>query len=110
MLSGGTAISVAAPGSPALSLGWSLGIGCRDCIGVFGLLGSLVVLPGLFVLIGLEQVGGMEKGALFVTYVDESRLNARQDRFNAAKIDVSDHPAMVGTVNQQLDEAVVLED
>jgi hypothetical protein len=110
VLSGGAAIAVAAPGTAALAFGGDRGVGSRGRSGVFGLVGSLVVLPGLFVLVGLEQIGGVEKRALFVADVYEGGLNAGEDRFDPAQIDVSDHPPMVGAVNQQLDKPVVLED
>ena len=71
---------------------------------VFGLVG------GVLVLIGLEQVGGVEEGALFLTDVHEGGLNARQHRLDPAEVDVADGPPVVGAIHQQLHQPVVLED
>ena len=52
----------------------------------------------------------MEKGALLLPDVDEGGLDAGEHRLDPAEVDVADHAAVVGTVDQQLDEPVVLED
>ena len=70
----------------------------------------LVLVAGLLVLLRLEQIGGVEERALFLADVDEGRLDARQNGFDPAEIDVADGAPVVGTVDQQLDQAVVLED
>src|SRR5882762_711126 len=51
----------------------------------------------------------MEKGALFGADVDERCLNARQDRFDLADIDVADRTVGVRTIDQELNKALVLE-
>ena len=40
------------------------------------------------ILVRLDEVGGVEEGALFQPYVDECRLHARQDRVDLAEVDV----------------------
>jgi hypothetical protein len=52
----------------------------------------------------------VEEGALLEADVDEGRLDAGEHGFHAAEIDVADGAAMVGTIDEQLDELVVLED
>ena len=75
-----------------------------------GLLLGLGVLDGLLVLVRLEEVGGVEEGALLLTDVDEGRLDAGQHRLDPSEVDVADRAAMVGTVDQQLDQPVVFQD
>ena len=52
----------------------------------------------------------MQEGGFFQADVYKRGLDAREYRFNPTEIDVADNPAMIGTVDQQLDQAVVLED
>ena len=52
----------------------------------------------------------MEERALLGSDVDERGLNARQYCFDLSEIDVADHAACVGTVDQKFNELVVLED
>src|SRR5260370_29569110 len=54
-------------------------------------------------------MGGGEKGALFGADVDEGRLEAGQDRLDLADIDVANRTMGVGTIDQELNKAVVLE-
>jgi hypothetical protein len=72
------------------------------------LLGGLVFR--LLVLVGLQQIRGVEKGALFLADVDERRLNTGKHRFDPAQIDVAHAPAVVGAIHQQLHQAVVFQD
>ena len=58
----------------------------------------------------LQQVGSVEIRALLHADVDEGGLDAAQYRFDAAEIDVAYGPAMIRAIDQQFDEAVVLED
>ena len=51
----------------------------------------------------------MEEGALFGADVNEGGLNARQYSFDLADIDVANRTAGVGTIDQELNKAVVLE-
>ena len=51
----------------------------------------------------------MEKSALFGADVDEGRLDAGQDSFDLADVDVADRTAGVRTIDQELNKAVVLE-
>ena len=52
----------------------------------------------------------MEEGALFLADVHERGLDARQDRLDPAEVDVADRAAVIGAVDQQLDQPVVFED
>jgi hypothetical protein len=52
----------------------------------------------------------VEEGALLLTDVHEGGLDAWQDGFDPAKIDVPDGTPMVGPVDEKLDQAVVFED
>ncbi len=51
----------------------------------------------------------MEEGGLIGADLDERGLDPRQDRLDAAQVDVADDPARVGPLHQELDEDVVLE-
>ena len=75
-----------------------------------GLLLGLGVLVGILVLVRLEEVGGVQEGALLLADVDERGLNARQHRLDPSEVDVADRAAVVGAVDQQLDQAVVFQD
>ena len=52
----------------------------------------------------------MEKGAFFSADVDERGLDPRQNRFDFAEVYVTHRAEGVGTVHQQLNKAVVLQD
>ena len=52
----------------------------------------------------------MEERALLGADVDERGLNAGQDCVDLAEVDVADHAAGIGAIDQQLNELVVLED
>ena len=67
-------------------------------------------LAGLVFVLRFDQVGGVEEGALFGPDVEEGGLNARQNGVDSAEIDVPHHAAGVGTIHQQFNEAVVLQD
>ncbi len=69
-----------------------------------------VVVGGLVVLVGLEQVGGVQEGALLEPDVDERGLYSGEDGVDATEVDVADGTAMIGTVDQQLDQTIILED
>ena len=64
----------------------------------------------LLVLVRLEQVRGVEEGALLQADVHEGGLNAGQHRFDPAEVDVADRAPVVGAIHQQLDQPVVLQD
>ncbi len=64
----------------------------------------------LLVLVRLQQVGGVEEGALLLPDVHERGLNAGQHRFDPAEVDVADRAPVVGAIHQQLDQPVVLQD
>ena len=49
----------------------------------------------------------MQEACLFGPDVHESGLNAGKNRFDAAQEDISDHSALVGTVQHDLDQLVV---
>src|SRR5207244_1294633 len=69
-----------------------------------------VVIGGLLVLLRLDQVGGVEKGALFRPDVDERGLYPRKHGLDRAEVDVAHHAAGVRTIHQELNKAVVLQD
>ncbi len=50
----------------------------------------------------------MEEGALLVADVHESSLNPGKNRLHLPEVDVSDYPAVIGPINQELDKPVVL--
>ena len=52
----------------------------------------------------------MQEGALFGADVDESGLDARQDGFDLAEVDITHRAVSVGTIDQELNKALVLQD
>ena len=52
----------------------------------------------------------MEEGALLLPDVDEGRLDAGEDRLDPAEVDVADGAAVIGPVDQELDQPVVFQD
>ena len=52
----------------------------------------------------------MEEGRLIGADVDERRLDSRQHRLDLPVVDVADHPPGFRTVDEQLNELVVLQD
>src|SRR5207237_10678136 len=70
----------------------------------------VVVIGGLVVLLRLDQVGGVEKGALFGSDVDEGGLDSREHGLDRAQVDIAHHAAGVRTIHQELNKAVVLQD
>src|SRR5205814_8127296 len=64
----------------------------------------------LVVLVGLDQIGGVEEGALFGADIDERGLDARQDGFHLAEVDVAHRAVGIGTIHQEFNKAVVLQD
>src|SRR5207302_8755895 len=70
----------------------------------------VVRIARLVFVLRFYQVGGMEEGALFGADVDEGRLYPRQDRVHGAEVDVTHRAAGVGTIHQELNKAVVLQD
>src|SRR5881296_2175714 len=73
---------------------------------------AVLVFPigRLVLVLGLDQVGGVEERALFRPDVDECGLDPRQDGLDRAEVDVAHHAAGVGTIHQELNKAVVLQD
>src|SRR5712692_1099135 len=67
-------------------------------------------LVGVLVFVRLDSVRGGGEGALFGADVDERSLDPRQDRVDLAEVDVAHRTAGIGTIDQQLNKAVVLED
>src|SRR3954463_248520 len=62
------------------------------------------------VFVRLEEIGRVEECALFLTDVDECRLNAREHRLDSAQVDITNGTAVVGTIHQQLNQAIVFQD
>ena len=52
----------------------------------------------------------MKEGALFGADVDEGSLDPREDGFDLAEVNVTHRAAGVGTIDQELNKAVVLQD
>ena len=52
----------------------------------------------------------MEERALLRADVDERGLNARKYCFDSSEVDVADHAARLGTIDQKFNELVVLDD
>src|SRR5690606_41301754 len=69
-----------------------------------------IYLLGLVVVLWLEQVGRVEEGGLFQADVDERGLDARKNCLYPAEVDVTDDSLVIGSIDQQLHEPVVLED
>ena len=78
-------------------------------VAVGGLLTFVVAFARLLVLVRLDQVGGVEKGALFSADVEEGSLDAGEDGLDLTEVNVPHHAAGVGTIDQQFNKAVVLE-
>ena len=54
----------------------------------------------LVVLVGFEQVGGVQERALFLADVHEGGLYSGEDGFDPSEVDVADSAAMIGTIDQ----------
>ena len=52
----------------------------------------------------------MEKGALLLTDVHERGLDSGEDGSTRAEVDVADGAAVIGTVDQQLDQPIIFQD
>ena len=72
--------------------------------------GGVFLFLRLLILVRLEEIGGVKKGALLQTDVDKGGLDAGKDRLHPAQVDVADGAAVVGTVHQQLHQSVVFQD
>jgi len=68
-----------------------------------GVEGVSVFVGILLVLVGFEEIGGVQESAFFQAYVNEGRLDAGQNRFNPTLVNVSNGAPVVGTVHQQFD-------
>ena len=109
----GSAFTVPLRSGAILGLGDRLGGGLGGLRSYGGDLVRLIIAVvgiGFLVFVRLEEIGGVQEGALFLADIDKGGLDARQDRVHAAQIDVSDHAPLIGAVNQQFDEPIVLED
>ena len=51
----------------------------------------------------------MEEGALLGADVDECGLDAGEDCLDPAKVDVADHASVVWTIDEKLNELLVLQ-
>ena len=67
----------------------------------------IVVVPGV---IGIDEIGGVEKGTLIGADVDERGLKARKNCVYLSEVDVAHHTAGIGAIDEKLNELVVLED
>ena len=62
------------------------------------------------VLVGLDEVGGVQEGAFLGADVDEGGLDPWQHGVDLPEVDVADHAAGVRAIDQQFNERVVLDD
>ena len=100
---------VAAPPAPAAA-GGTGHIGLTHTWGRAVVVGDFLgFLVGIVLVVRLEEVGGVQERALLEADVDEGSLDAGKDRFYTTEIDVPHHPSMVGAIDQQLNEPVVLQ-
>ena len=67
--------------------------------------GRLVV-----VLVGLQQIGGMEKRALLLPDVHERGLYSGEDGVDPSEVDVADGAAVIGAVDEELDQPIIFQD
>jgi len=121
-LGGGTTVGISSPSTttlaataaapaipcasaiPAVTLGRDDLLRLLDCEPRIGGVEGVSVFVGiLLVLVGFEEIGGMEEGAFFQAYVNEGRLDTGQDCFNPSLVNISNGPPVVGTVHQQFD-------
>src|SRR2546429_222314 len=70
----------------------------------------VVVIGRLVFVFRLDQVRGVEKGALFRSDVDERGLYPRKHGLDRAEVDIAHHAAGIRTIHQELNKAVVLQD
>ena len=96
--------------------GWNVLIQYRRMLGLFAFfyatvhLFSYIAFDRVFVFIRFEEVRGVKEGALFLTDVDKSRLDAREHRLDPTEIDVADRAPMIRTIHEQLHQTVVFQD
>ncbi len=91
---------MASPGSPAAAGGVRL-----------GLIVVVVLVPILRIVIvfGLKEVGRVQVGALLHADVDKRGLDSAEDCFYPAEIYVANGPPVIGPIDQEFDQTVVLE-
>jgi hypothetical protein len=71
---------------------------------------ALTTVLVVVVVVRLDEIGGVEKGALAGTDIDKRRLHARQHGLDLPQIDVSYGPPDVRAVMKDFDQTVVLQD
>src|SRR6185437_5672470 len=76
---------------------------------LLGFVVFFLVVVVLFVA-GEDQIARVKKRALLRADVDEGSLDAGKHGVHFSQIDVPNHAAVVGTVDHQLDELVILQD
>ena len=69
-----------------------------------------LVIGVAVLILGKHEVGGMEERTFFGADVDERGLDAGEHCFDASEVDVADHAAGLGAVDQKFNELVVLDD
>src|SRR3989475_1321578 len=70
----------------------------------------VVVIGRLVFVFRLDQVRGVEKGALFRSDVDERGLYPRKHGLDRPEVDIAHHAAGIRTIHQELNKAVGLQD
>jgi hypothetical protein len=106
----GIAGRVPAPSASPAAPGGTRDVGLTHTRGGAVIVGDLFrLLVRVVLIVGLEEIRGVEERALLESDIDERGLDAGKDRFYASKIDVPDHATMVRAIDQQLNEPVVLQ-
>src|SRR5688572_3564877 len=82
----------------------------RAIIGVVVVCGIIGIIVAVAVRVfGVDDVGSVQKRTLLGPNVYEGCLDSRKYRFDTTEVNVAHHPAGIGSINQQLDELIVLE-
>ena len=101
----------AAPASAATTASATGARRTAVAVGVFVVVLIIVVVVIIVRLIfWKDEIGRVQERAFFRAYVDERCLNSRKDRLYSSEVDVADHAARLGTIDQKLNELVVLDD
>lgn len=59
-----------------------------------------VLVRGLVVLVGFEEIGRMEKGTFLLSDIHEGSLYSGEDGVDPSEVDVADSAAVIGSVDK----------
>jgi hypothetical protein len=76
---------------------------------VLGFVVDILGFTRLVFVLRLDQVGSVEEGTFLGTDIQERSLNTGKDCFYFAEVDVPDGTPGIGTVDQEFNKTVVLE-